>query len=312
MAEAHGKLAGKVALVTGAGSMGEGFGTGKAMSVLFAREGARLVLVDIDAGRAAETQRIIEEEGGEATVVLGDLSDPTVPARLVADAVAAYGRLDILVNNAAYANSIGLLEMDDATLHQMIAINLTAPLLLCKAAIPARIESGDGGSIVNISSVASIAAGVVRVAPCTRRRSQPAASMTVDLAGAFGRDGIRVNTIAPGMITTPHRSHMRRGGVRPRTRTSSRRRRVWASGRLVGHRRAASSGRARRPVHHRRAAAGRRRRGLHAATECPPTGGASFRASSRVASSPRDLLRAEDLRCRGARGSVPRGAHRRR
>jgi NAD(P)-dependent dehydrogenase (short-subunit alcohol dehydrogenase family) len=208
MAEGRGKLAGKVALVTGAGSMGEGFGTGKAMSVLFAREGAKLALVDIDEGRAAETKRIIEEEGGEATIVLGDLSDPTVPARLVADAVAAYGRLDILVNNAAYANSIGLLEMDDATLHRMIAINLTAPLLLCKAAIPAMIESGDGGSIVNISSVASIRGqgGTGRTVYAATKSAYR--GMTVDLADAFGRDGIRVNTIAPGMITTPHRSHI--------------------------------------------------------------------------------------------------------
>ena len=208
MGEGRGKLAGKVALVTGAGSMGEGFGTGKAMSVLFAREGAKLVLVDIDEGRAAETRRIIEEEGGEATVVLGDLSDPTVPARLVTDAMAAYGRLDILVNNAAYANSIGLLEMDDALLHKMIAINLTAPLLLCKAAIPAMIESGDGGSIINISSVASIRGqgGAGRTVYAATKSAYR--GMTVDLADAFGRDGIRVNTIAPGMITTPHRSHI--------------------------------------------------------------------------------------------------------
>jgi NAD(P)-dependent dehydrogenase (short-subunit alcohol dehydrogenase family) len=211
--QGSGKLAGKVALVTGAGSMGEGFGTGKAMSVLFAREGARLVLVDIDEGRAAETKRIIEEEGGEATIVLGDLSDPTVPARLVADAVAAYGRLDILVNNAALANPINFLKMDDAMLHKMVAINLTAPLLLCKAAIPAMIESGDGGSIINISSVASIRGqgGAHTVYAATKSAYR---GMTVDLADAFGRDGIRVNTIAPGMITTPHRSHiMKEQGV---------------------------------------------------------------------------------------------------
>ena len=101
------KLDGRVAIVTGAGSSGPGFGTGKAISVLFAREGARVVLVDKYEERAKETLALIEDEGGEATIVTADLAEMPACQQVVDEAVARYGTVDILVNNAAIASIDG-------------------------------------------------------------------------------------------------------------------------------------------------------------------------------------------------------------
>ena len=99
--ESSGKLQGEVAIVTGAGSSGPGLGTGRAMAVLFAREGAQVVLVDKFEERAKETLHMIESEGGEALIVTADLSDLSEASRIVQAAVSQYGTVDILVNNAA-------------------------------------------------------------------------------------------------------------------------------------------------------------------------------------------------------------------
>src|SRR5262245_12944582 len=142
-----GKLDGKVAIVTGAGSVGEGFGTGKAIATLFAREGAKVVLVDIDEGRVSETAKIIADEGGQSSVVIADLSDPTSAERIVDDAVATFGTVDILVNNAAIAKTVALVDTSLELLQSMVAVNLVAPFLLCKAAVPVMRDRGDGGAI---------------------------------------------------------------------------------------------------------------------------------------------------------------------
>ena len=148
----EGKLAGKIAVVTGAGSSGPGMGTGKAMSVLFAREGAKVVLVDMFEDRARETLDMIKSEGGEAAVVQADLSNISSIEKVMADCVAKFGGIDILINNAALTSPYGLLETTTEQLEKCIAVNLTAPFLLCKAAIPTMIERG-GGSIINITSI---------------------------------------------------------------------------------------------------------------------------------------------------------------
>ena len=101
--ESSGKLQDMVAIVTGAGSSGPGLGTGRAMAVLFAREGARVVLVDKFEERAQETLNMIESEGGEAIIVTADLSDLSEASRIVEAALSHYGTVDILVNNAAIA-----------------------------------------------------------------------------------------------------------------------------------------------------------------------------------------------------------------
>jgi NAD(P)-dependent dehydrogenase (short-subunit alcohol dehydrogenase family) len=97
------RLRDKVAIVTGSGSSGPGWGNGKAMAVLFAREGAKVVGLDIDAEAAAATQRIIDEEGGSGIAVVGDVTRGADVERLVASALETYGRIDILVNNVGIA-----------------------------------------------------------------------------------------------------------------------------------------------------------------------------------------------------------------
>ena len=207
MASSSGRLAGQVAIVTGAGSVGEGFGTGKAISVLFAREGARVVLVDREESRAADTRGLIEAEGGEAVVVAADIADPSSWELIVGTAVDRFGTVDVLVNNAALANTIGILDTGLDDLQEIIAVNLVAPFMLTKAAIPVMVRDG-GGSIIYISSVAGLRGqgGDGRTAYAATKSAMT--GMTVDLADAFGRQGIRVNTIAPGLIATPHRAHL--------------------------------------------------------------------------------------------------------
>jgi len=201
---AEGKLAGKVAIVTGAGSSGPGVGTGKAMSLLFAREGAKIVLVDMFEDRARETLGLIEAEGGEAGVVVADLSDVSSCARIVEEATAMFGGVDILINNAALPSPYGLLETTAEFMQKCVTVNLTSPVLLCKEAIPKMIERG-GGSIINITSITAIRGqgGKGTVAYASAKAGM--LGMMVDIADAFGRQGIRINSIAPGLIDTPMR-----------------------------------------------------------------------------------------------------------
>ena len=200
-----GKLDEKVAIVTGAGSSGPGIGTGKGISVLFAREGAKVVLVDKFEDRANETLGLIEDEGGEATMVTADLADMAACPQVVDAAVAQFGGLDILVNNAAMASSTSLLDTTPELYQQIVAVNLTAPFLLTKAAVPAMVERG-GGSIVNIISIAALRGqGGGGQAAYAASKSGLIGLMT-DVADTYGKQGIRVNCIAPGIIDTPMRN----------------------------------------------------------------------------------------------------------
>jgi NAD(P)-dependent dehydrogenase (short-subunit alcohol dehydrogenase family) len=201
-----GKLEGKVTIVTGAGSAGKGFGTGKAMSVLFAREGSRVVLVDLYEDRAKETLGLIEDEGGEAMVVAVDLGDPDNCQQVVDRAVSAYGGVDILVNNVAIPLSKSILETTREEYDRVMATNVSAPFWMSKAALPSMIERG-GGSIVNITSVAALRGhgGHGGAAYATSKAAM--LGLTTDLTDAFGKQGIRVNAIAPGIIATPQRDN---------------------------------------------------------------------------------------------------------
>jgi NAD(P)-dependent dehydrogenase (short-subunit alcohol dehydrogenase family) len=199
-----GKLAGKIAVVTGAGSSGPGMGTGKAMSVLFAREGAKVVLVDLFAERAQETLDMIVAEGGEAAIVQADLSDIPQIETVMADCVAQFGGIDILVNNAALTSPYGLLDTTTEQLVKCIEVNLTAPFLLCKAAIPTMIERG-GGSIINITSIASLRGQGGKGCPAYASAKAGMNGLMIDIADSFGRQGIRINCVAPGIIDTPMR-----------------------------------------------------------------------------------------------------------
>jgi NAD(P)-dependent dehydrogenase (short-subunit alcohol dehydrogenase family) len=198
------KLEGLVAIVTGAGSSGPGFGIGKAISVLLAREGAKLVLVDKDGARADDTLQTIESEGGTATTVVADLADAQICPIVVAQAVEAFGKVDILVNNAAVTGWGDILETSFEWYQTTIAVNLTAPFMLSKAAIPVMLEQG-GGSIVNITSIVGMRGTGARQ-PAYAAAKAGLAGLMRELADTFGPRGIRVNCIAPGMINTPMRA----------------------------------------------------------------------------------------------------------
>jgi NAD(P)-dependent dehydrogenase (short-subunit alcohol dehydrogenase family) len=201
------RLAGKVALVTGAGSqgmsagkVGTGYGTGKAIATLFAREGASLGLLDIDAGRVAETRSLVETAKSRAVVVVGDATDEAVARHFVDETAAAFGRIDILVNNLGISAAGGRLEaLEPAEWQRVIDVNLRSAMLVTRSAIPHLVGAG-GSAIVNIASVAGMQAfgssayGASKAAMIQFSR---------DCALAYGRDGVRVNTIAPGHLFTP-------------------------------------------------------------------------------------------------------------
>jgi NAD(P)-dependent dehydrogenase (short-subunit alcohol dehydrogenase family) len=178
-------------------------GVGKATSIVFAREGARVVLVDKFEDRAAETLAQVKDAGGEAAVVAADITDPAACRRVVDETIAQFGALHILVNNAAISPLVGVVDTDPDMYEQVMAVNVTGPFMLAKAAIPVMIEHG-GGAIVNITSVAAIrGTGVPQTAYSTSKAAL--IGMTTDIACAYGRQGIRINAIAPGNIATPMR-----------------------------------------------------------------------------------------------------------
>lgn len=197
-----GRLEGKVAIVTGGGgASGPGLGIGKAISVALAREGAAIHIVDRIEENAQETLRAIEEVGGKGTVFLGDVSLEADCEAMVRAAVESFGGLDILVNNAAITRHVPIVETTMELYESVIGVNLTGSFMACKHAIPALIARG-GGSIVNIGSVAGVRdAGSTH--PAYSASKAALLGLTVDLAGAHGRDNVRVNTVLPGMISSP-------------------------------------------------------------------------------------------------------------
>ena len=202
MAEGKARLEGKVAIVTGAGSSGPGYGTGKATSVLFAREGARVLLVDRDAGRAEETSAIIAEEGGDASVFEADVSSSGDCRAMVEAAVERYGRLDVLMNNVAVIKTGTVVEVDEDDWDTAMDVNLKGMMLASKHAIPAMIETG-GGSIVNISSVEAVRSGSFAALTPYSVSKGGVVTLTLAMAVQHGRDNIRANCILPGYIYTP-------------------------------------------------------------------------------------------------------------
>ena len=198
-----GRLDGKVAIVTGAGCSPEASGTGigEAISTVLAREGASVLLVDRDGERGEATRRKLDELPGEAVVFVGDVTSEDDCAAMVSEAVARFGGIDILVNNAAISKHHPITDTPKDVYDAIIGINLTGSFLACAAAVPALIERG-GGSIVNISSVAAIRdTGSSHPAYCASKAAQ--LGLTIDLAGAYGRKNIRVNAVLPGMVQSP-------------------------------------------------------------------------------------------------------------
>lgn len=200
MVERAGRVEGKTAIVTGAGSTpGPGIGTGKATAVVLAREGASVLLVDLHPERAEETRKMIEEEGGKAEVFAADVTKAADCEAMVGAAVDAFGGVDILVNNIGLAALGTVVDTSEQDWDRAFDINLRTAFLASKYAVPVMAAKG-AGSIVNVSSISALR-GDGTVAYSAAKGGLIA--MTVDMAYSHGRQGIRVNAVAPGHITTP-------------------------------------------------------------------------------------------------------------
>lgn len=201
MGERAGRLQDKVALVTGAGSSGPGWGNGKAAAVLFAREGAKVFAVDINAEAAEETRALIEAEGGEATAHAADVSEAAQVAALVGRCRETYGRVDVLHNNVGIVAVGGPVETSEADWDRVHAVNLKSMFLTCKHVLPL-MEAQGGGAIVNISSVAGIRwSGIPYIAYSSSKGA--VLQFTRAVALQYAAKGIRANTILPGLMNTP-------------------------------------------------------------------------------------------------------------
>lgn len=217
---ARNRMDGKIAIVTGAGSQGKSgvAGTGKAIAVCLAREGAKLCLVDQAPERSAETLEMIKAEGGEAISIAGDVTSAADCQRIVEETLKSYGRVTTLVNNVGIVSAIGRLEnVEEAVWEKVVDVNLKSVFLMAKYAVPHMVAAGSG-SIVNISST-----GGMRASGGSAYGPSKAAmiSLTRELAVIYGRDHIRSNVICPGMIHTAFVAEMNSPQVRAARRKAS-------------------------------------------------------------------------------------------
>jgi NAD(P)-dependent dehydrogenase (short-subunit alcohol dehydrogenase family) len=199
------RLKGKVALVIGAGSIGPGWGNGKATAVLFAREGAQVFCADRNLAAAEETAGIIAQEGGAATALAADAAKSADIEAAVAACLKGYGRIDVLHNNVGIAETGNVVDVPEAEWDRVFAVNLKSAYLAMKHVIPIMERQG-GGSIINISSIASIRhLGVSYITYATTKAAMN--QMTRSTAVEFARKNIRVNAILPGLMKTPMVEH---------------------------------------------------------------------------------------------------------
>ena len=196
------RLANKVAIVTGAGTRSKNVsGVGAATAQEFARQGAKVLIVDMDESAARTSVEVITDGGGEASFHVADVSQEFGCRGIVEAAVEHYGRLDILMNNVGVAQGSGsVTEIEEETWDEVLDINLKSMVFTSKYAVPAMIESG-GGSIINVSSVDGIRGGMGHSFSYSASKGG-VISLTYMMAVDLGRDNVRVNCIAPGMIWT--------------------------------------------------------------------------------------------------------------
>jgi NAD(P)-dependent dehydrogenase (short-subunit alcohol dehydrogenase family) len=192
------RLDGKVALITGAGS-----GMGRVAAQMFASEGARVVVAEFAEAAGTETAGLVNDAGGDATFVQADVSREDDARRMVEEAVARYGRVDVLYNNAGIMPEAdhSVIDTDVAIWDQVMAVNLRGVFLGCKYAIPQMLDQGSG-SVINISSFVALLGCSVPQDAYTASKGA-VLSLTRSLAVQFGGRGVRSNAICPGPIETP-------------------------------------------------------------------------------------------------------------
>jgi NAD(P)-dependent dehydrogenase (short-subunit alcohol dehydrogenase family) len=195
------RLQNKIALIFGAGSIGPGIGNGRAMAILFAREGARVIAVDRDLAAAEATQAMLRDEGLDCTVAQADVTVSADIRRVVEATLADQGRIDVLVNNVGIVELGGPVELSEEVWDRVFDVNVKSMFLACKHVLP-EMEKQRSGSIINIGSVAGLRwAGVPYLSYGASKSAVNGLSRYI--AMQYAERGIRVNTILPGLMNTP-------------------------------------------------------------------------------------------------------------
>lgn len=197
------RLDGKVAFVGGAGSVGPGWGNGKATAVLLARRGAKVFCTDISADAVQETVDIILGEGGAAQGFVSDATNSKSVQDAVDTCVQVFGGIDITVNNVGGSVPGGVVEMDEDVWAKQIALNLDSVYLGCKYTIPHILARGPGGAIVNLSSIVAIRMGEGRVHSAYTATKSAVIALSRSIAIQHAAKGLRCNTVIPGLLHTP-------------------------------------------------------------------------------------------------------------
>lgn len=196
------RLSGKRAAIIGAGSVGDGWGNGKATAVQFARQGAKVLCIDRNEEAAAETAKIIRDEGGSAEVVAIDVTDTQAGPAVLDTAQSLWGGLDILDYNVGISQQGGVFDTTDEDWERIFDINLTGAMRMTRAVLPSLRAQG-GGSLIYVSSVAAVYSG-----PYSYASYEVSKMALVRLAKSVARENasfqIRSNAILPGVIDTPH------------------------------------------------------------------------------------------------------------
>ena len=192
------RLEGKVCVITGAGG-----GMGRVASQMFAAEGAKIVVAEYGEAAGAETVRLVQEAGGQASLVTVDVSTEAGAKAMIDHATSTYGRVDVLYNNAGIMPEAdhSVIDTDVDTWDKVMAVNVRGVFLGCKHAIPVMIEQGSG-SIINIASFVALLGCSVPQDAYTASKGALLA-LTRSLAVQFGPQGVRTNAICPGPVETP-------------------------------------------------------------------------------------------------------------
>ena len=209
-----GRLEGKVALISGAGSCGPGWGNGRATATLFAREGAKVFAVDLNQESVEETAKTIQDEGNECITYCCDVTNAASVNEMISSCVDRFGQIDVLQNNVGGSAAGGAMDMEEEVWDKQMDHNLKHVFLVTKAVLPIMVKNKTG-SIINMSSTSGLTyGGAFQIAYCTTKAAIRRFSEAVAIE--FAGRGVRCNTIIPGQLHTPmvetRLAHQRTGG----------------------------------------------------------------------------------------------------